>query len=162
MSEGPADGDPTRPLRLADAAATEAFGAAMAARLRVGDAIALFGPLGAGKTTLARGILHGLGHGGDVASPTFPIVLAYDPPDTRIPVWHVDLYRIEEAAELEELGLDEAKAEGVLLIEWPERLPTLWPDALRLRLEEVPGGRALTAQVPPAWGERWPVGRAPS
>lgn len=142
---------------LADPAATEAFGAALAGRLRPGDVIALFGELGAGKTTLARGILIGLGHDGDVASPTFPIVQSYDPPDTRIPVWHVDLYRIEEPAELEELGLEDALDHAALLIEWPERLPALWPEALQLSLEVRPGGaRALTARVPPAWGERWP------
>jgi tRNA threonylcarbamoyladenosine biosynthesis protein TsaE len=146
-------------LWLADAEATERFGFALADRLRAGDSIALFGSLGAGKTTLARGILRGLGHFGDVASPTFPIVQAYDPPDTRIPLWHVDLYRIESPDELEELGLDEIREEGALLIEWPERLPRLWPDALKLRLEEASGGRALTAQVPTAWGERWPSPR---
>ena len=137
--------------------ATEAFGAALAERLRPGDVVALFGTLGAGKTTLARGILRGLGYQGEVASPTFPIVQAYEPPDTRFSAWHVDLYRIEEAAELAELGLDEARAAGALLIEWPERLPALWPDALRLRLEiDEAGGRALTAELPPAWGTRWP------
>ena len=142
---------------LADAHATEAWGAALADRLRPGDVIALFGTLGAGKTTLARGILRGLGHTGDVASPTFAIVQPYEPPDTRIPAWHVDLYRIEHALELEELGLEEARQEGVLLIEWPERLPALWPEALKLKLEPGgDGGRALTAEVPPAWGDRWP------
>jgi len=142
---------------LADAAATEAFGAALAPLLRGGDVVALFGALGAGKTTLSRGILRGLGHDGDVASPTFPIVQAYAPPDTRLPLWHVDLYRIEDPAELEEIGLDEARADAALLIEWPERLPRLWPEALRLALEvEADGARALTASVPPAWGERWP------
>ena len=147
----------TQPCFLADADATEAFGRALAARLRVGDVVALFGALGAGKTTLARGILRGLGHRGDVASPTFPIVQTYAPPDTRIPVWHVDLYRIEDRGELEELGLDEAKQDGVLLIEWPERLSHLWPDSLKLILAAADGGgRALTAQVPPAWGARWP------
>ena len=155
MSGRSGDGGAPPPIALADAEATEAFGAALADRLRVGDVVALFGSLGAGKTTLARGVLRGLGYRGDVASPTFPIVQAYDPPDTRIPVWHVDLYRIEQAGELEELGLDEARAEGVLLIEWPERLPALWPDALRLTLGETRYGRALTAQVPPAWGDRW-------
>jgi tRNA threonylcarbamoyladenosine biosynthesis protein TsaE len=129
----------------------------LAARLRVGDTIALFGGLGAGKTTLARGLLRGLGHDGDVASPTFPIVQAYGPPETRIPVWHVDLYRIEHGSELEEIGLEEAREGAALLIEWPERLPALSQDALRLALEVLPdGARALTAQVPPAWGERWP------
>ncbi|MDQ4087559.1 MAG: tRNA (adenosine(37)-N6)-threonylcarbamoyltransferase complex ATPase subunit type 1 TsaE [Pseudomonadota bacterium] len=144
-------------IELADAAATEAFGYALAGALRRGDVIALYGSLGAGKTTLARGILRGLGHEGEVGSPTFPIVLTYEPPDTSIPVWHVDLYRIEQAGELEELGLDEAKQEGVLLIEWPERKPALWPETLRLMLAVGEDGRrALTAEVPPAWGTRWP------
>ena len=142
---------------LADAAATEAFGARLAPLLGPGDAIALFGTLGAGKTTLARGLLRGLGHVGDVASPTFPIVQAYAPPDTRLPVWHVDLYRIEHPDELEEIGLDDARGDCALLIEWPERLPRLWPDALRLTLNiREDGARALTAEVPPAWGTRWP------
>jgi tRNA threonylcarbamoyladenosine biosynthesis protein TsaE len=144
-------------IRLADSAATEAFGAALAGSLLPGDVIALFGALGAGKTTLARGLLRGLGHDGDVASPTFPIVQAYAPPDTHIPIWHVDLYRIEHASELEEIGLDEARGEAAMVIEWPERLPILWPEALRLTLAFEPGGgRALTASVPPAWGGRWP------
>lgn len=137
---------------------TEAFGARLAAHLRVGDIVALFGDLGAGKTTLSRGILHGLGFQGEVASPTFPIVQTYDPPDVRLPLWHVDLYRIEDLEELEELALDEARGEGALLIEWPERLgAALWPDSLRLHLSVAgQGKRALTAQVPPAWEERWP------
>jgi tRNA threonylcarbamoyladenosine biosynthesis protein TsaE len=144
-------------IRLASPAATEAFGKALAAHLVPGDSIALYGALGAGKTTLARGILRGLGYVGDVASPTFPIVLAYDPPDTLLPVWHVDLYRIEQSSELDELGLEEAREGGALLIEWPERLPRLWQDTLRLTLEALPEGeRALTASVPPAWGNRWP------
>lgn len=144
-------------IRLADAAATEAIGAALAASLRPGDVVALFGALGAGKTTLARGLLRGLGHDGDVASPTFPIVQVYAPPDTSIPLWHVDLYRIEDPAELEEIGLDEARGEAAMVIEWPERLPNLWPEALLLTLAVAPGGgRALTALVPPAWGGRWP------
>lgn len=142
---------------LADEAATQAFGAALAEMLQPGDVVALFGALGAGKTTLARGLLRGLGHAGDVASPTFPIVQTYDPPATRLPVWHVDLYRIEDSAELEEIGLDDAQADAVLLIEWPERLPRLWPETLRLTLDiQGDGARALTALVPPAWGARWP------
>jgi tRNA threonylcarbamoyladenosine biosynthesis protein TsaE len=144
-------------IRLADADATEAFGRALAAQLRAGDVVALFGGLGAGKTTLSRGILRGLGHDGDVASPTFPIVQTYAPPDTRLSAWHVDLYRIEHEAELEELGLDEAREHAAMLIEWPERLPALWPETLSLTLEvEADGARALTASVPPAWGGRWP------
>ena len=144
-------------ILLADAQATERFGSALAPLLRAGDVVALSGALGAGKTTLARGVLRGLGFGGDVASPTFPIVQAYAPPETRLPLWPVDLYRIEHKAELAELGLEEARDHAAMLIEWPERLPALWPDTLGLTLEvEADGGRALTAAVPPAWGKRWP------
>lgn len=141
---------------LADPSDTEAMGARIAPLLRRHDVIALFGDLGAGKTTLVRGLLRGLGFEGEVASPTFPIVQPYD--ELATPVWHVDLYRIEDSGELEELALDEARDEAALLIEWPERLgEALWPDALRLALGRAPdGGRALTAQVPPAWGSRWP------
>jgi len=145
-------------ILLADAAATEEFGRRLAAVLQVGDVVALSGSLGAGKTTLARGVLEGLGHRGEVASPSFPIVLTYAPPELRLPLWHVDLYRIEDPAELEELGLDEAWGEAAMLIEWPERLPALWPETLRLTLDhESAGGRSLTASVPPAWGARWPL-----
>jgi tRNA threonylcarbamoyladenosine biosynthesis protein TsaE len=150
------DGREGRVIPLPDPEATEAFGASLASLIRPGDVIALEGTLGAGKTTLARGLLRGLGHRGDVASPTFPIVIAYDPPAVRLPVWHVDLYRIEDPAELEELGLDDALHDGALLIEWPERLPALWPHTLRLELAVDGGGRALTSRVPPAWGSRWP------
>jgi len=119
--------------------------------------VGLFGALGAGKTTLCRGVLRGLGFDGDVASPTFPIVQAYAPRETILPLWHVDLYRIERPGELEELGLDEARETAALLIEWPERLPRLWPHALLLTLNvQADGARALTATVPPAWGTRWP------
>jgi tRNA threonylcarbamoyladenosine biosynthesis protein TsaE len=135
---------------------TERLGRALAAALRPGDVVALFGDLGSGKTTLTRGILRGLGFDGDVASPTFPIVQPYDA--LELPLWHVDLYRIEHPSELAELALEEAIDGGALVIEWPERLgEALWPHALRLTLaEQADGARALTAQVPPAWGRRWP------
>ena len=143
-------------ITLEGADATESLGHAIAPLLKSGDVIALYGDLGAGKTTLARGILRGLGFEGDVASPTFPIVQPYE--DLPVPVWHVDLYRIEDPAELEELALDEALGEAALLVEWPERLGgALWPHALRLTLKrDGEGARALTAEVPPAWEGRWP------
>lgn len=143
-------------ISLPDTEATEALGARIAPLLRRHDVIALYGDLGAGKTTLVRGILRGLGFDGEVASPTFPIVQPYE--ELAVPVWHVDLYRIEDPAELEELALDEAREDAALLIEWPERLgAALWLDALRLTLgPAADGARALTAEVPAAWGSRWP------
>lgn len=144
-------------MRLADAAATEAAGRQLAERLAVGDVVALSGDLGAGKTSLARGVLSALGLEGDAPSPSFPLVIAYQPPELRLPLWHVDLYRIEDPQELDELGLDEARGEAALLIEWPERMgDRLWPDALRLHLAVDGDGRRLTWRVPPAWEGRWP------
>ena len=143
---------------LPDAAATEEFGASLAAVVRPGDVVTLSGPLGAGKTSIARGLLAALGLDGEAPSPTFAIVQPYAPPETRLPVMHVDLYRIEHAEELDELGLDDARGDSVLLIEWPERAPGLWPDALALTLDFAPdGGRRLTATVPTAWEGRWPL-----
>ena len=88
-------------------------------------------------------------------SPTFAIVQPYD--ETDPPVWHVDLYRIEDAGELDELGLDSA-GEAALIVEWPERAGAgAWPEALRLSLDFADGGaRRLTAKVPAAWQDRWP------
>ena len=146
------------PLTLADAAATEAAGRAIAAVLRDGDVVALFGNLGAGKTTLSRGLLAALGLAGEAPSPTFAIVQPYAPPEVRLAVAHVDLYRIDDPQDVRELGLDEYRADGVLLIEWPERMgAALWPDAVRIRLEPTPdGARRLTADLPPSWESRWP------
>ncbi|HYW17651.1 MAG TPA: tRNA (adenosine(37)-N6)-threonylcarbamoyltransferase complex ATPase subunit type 1 TsaE [Allosphingosinicella sp.] len=143
-------------MRLYGPEATEALGRRLADRLEAGDVVALFGDLGAGKTTLARGILAGLGHDGEVASPTFPIVIPYEA--LRVPAWHVDLYRLDDPCEIEELALDEALEDGALIVEWPERMGhALWPHSLRLTLRrEAEGARTLTAEVPAAWGTRWP------
>ena len=143
-------------MMLADVQATEALGVGLAALVRPGDVIALSGPLGAGKTSIARGLLAALGLKGEAPSPTFAIVQPYEPPETRLPVMHVDLYRIEDVEEIDELGLDEARGESLLLIEWPERAPGRWPDALALTLDFAPdGGRRLTAVIPAAWEGRW-------
>jgi tRNA threonylcarbamoyladenosine biosynthesis protein TsaE len=135
---------------------TAAFGAALAQVVKKGDVITLTGPLGVGKTAFARGLIAALGHEGDVPSPSFAIVQPYDELDP--PVWHVDLYRIENRSEIEELGLD-AATDAVLLVEWPERAGEgAWPDALGLSLDFAPNGdRILTAQVPPSWEGRWPL-----
>jgi tRNA threonylcarbamoyladenosine biosynthesis protein TsaE len=142
-------------MNLVDEQATEALGAAIAGRLRPGDVITLSGPLGVGKTALARGLLAALGHAGEVPSPSFAIVQPYE--EVEPPVWHVDLFRVEGLGELDELGLD-AAADGLLLVEWPEKAgPSAWPQALGLTLEFAEGtARRLTAKVPPSWQSRWP------
>ena len=140
---------------LDDEEATVRLGAGLAAVARGGDVITLSGPLGVGKTALARGFIAALGHQGDVPSPSFAIVQPYE--ELAPPVWHVDLYRIEHHSELGELGLDSA-ADAVLLVEWPERAGRrAWPDALALSLDFARGdARILTAGVPPSWEGRWP------
>ena len=142
---------------FADAGSLEAFGEALAQCVDVGDMIALSGGLGAGKTTLARGILRGLGYGGEAPSPTFAILQGYELPELRLPVAHVDLYRIESPEEVEELGLSDWLMDGAVLVEWPERgSAALTAHALQLNLEPEPtGGRGLTARVPGAWEKRW-------
>jgi len=134
-----------------------ALGARLAALAQPGEVIALSGPLGAGKTSIARGLLSALGLQTEAPSPSFAIVQPYAPPEVRIPVVHVDLYRIEHPDEAEELGLDDARSDALLVVEWPERLgEAMWRDALWLTLEMLPdGARALTARVPEAWKERW-------
>ncbi|WP_081874046.1 tRNA (adenosine(37)-N6)-threonylcarbamoyltransferase complex ATPase subunit type 1 TsaE, partial [Sphingomonas sp. FUKUSWIS1] len=140
-------------------AATEAFGAKLAAHVKAGDVIALTGTLGAGKTSLARGLLAALGLVGEAPSPSFAIVQPYAPPEVRLPVLHVDLYRIDDPDEIVELALDDARYDSVLIVEWPERAgPDYWPDALRLDLTIEPDGtRGLTAGVPEGWTRRWPI-----
>ncbi len=146
-------------IRLADAVATEAFGAGLAEVAGPGDVIALSGQLGAGKTSIARGLLAALGLKGEAPSPSYAIVQPYEPPEVRYPVLHVDLYRIDDPNEAEELGLDEARGDSLLLVEWPERLADdYWADALWLTLTILPdGARGLTAKVPAAWKDRWPL-----
>lgn len=145
-------------MRLAGPDETAAAGARLAVLLRPGDVVALSGDLGAGKTTFARGLLHALGFEGEVPSPSFPIVIPYAPPELRVPLWHVDLYRIDDPEEIVELGLDEARLDSALLIEWPERMGgLLWSDALRLTIEaDGDDARRLTWASPKAWEGRWP------
>jgi tRNA threonylcarbamoyladenosine biosynthesis protein TsaE len=141
---------------LTTEAETCAVGRYLAGQLMVGDVIALSGPLGVGKTALARAMIGALGHDGEVPSPSFAIVQPYEMLDP--PLWHVDLYRIEQPDELAELGLDGALDDAALVVEWPERAgPSMWPQALQLSLDFAPNGaRRLTAEVPAAWEARWP------
>ncbi|MES2338694.1 MAG: tRNA (adenosine(37)-N6)-threonylcarbamoyltransferase complex ATPase subunit type 1 TsaE [Pseudomonadota bacterium] len=142
---------------LPDPAASHDLGNRLAALVRPGDVVALSGPLGAGKTSIARGLLAALGLPGEAPSPSFAIVQPYDPPETRLPVLHVDLYRIDDPAEIDELGLDEARGYALLVVEWPEHAGVdAWPDALHLTLTVADdGARGLTARVPKAWEDRW-------
>ncbi len=127
---------------LADAAATEAFGAALAGRLRPGDLACLRGGLGAGKTTLARGLISGLmGAPTEVPSPTFTLVQTYETPAG--PVWHFDLYRLEadDPHALVELGWEET-ADAITLVEWPCRAEALMPPhRIDITLEPEGDGR---------------------
>ena len=143
---------------LADEAATQAFGMRLGKILEAGDVVLISGNLGAGKTTLARGMLRGNCFAGEVASPTFPILIDYRPPDVCLPLVHADLYRIHDPAELEQLDLEGALFDGALVVEWPERLPIdAWPQALRLTLDADDAGRRLTAEAGSGWRSRWPI-----
>jgi tRNA threonylcarbamoyladenosine biosynthesis protein TsaE len=145
-------------LILEDVQATLDVGRELGTLLRAGDKIALSGTLGAGKTTLARGVLEGLDYDGEVPSPTFAIVQQYEPPETRIPVAHVDLYRIIGPEEIPELGLEDTLVDGAMIVEWPDRMPdSFWDDALEIALEITgEGNRRLTWNAGSAWKDRWP------
>ena len=141
---------------LPDLAAMARFGAAIAARLRSGDVVALTGDLGAGKTTLARAILAALGHVGEVPSPSFAILEPYPAPPLRLPAVHADFYRLRDPSELVELGLDEWREGGVLLAEWPEQAGGFAdePGCLGIALEIVGNGRAAIVQPGRDWLKR--------
>lgn len=134
-------------LDLPDLAATMALGGALARLCAPGDLIALAGPLGAGKTALARAIIQALLPGEEVPSPTFSLVQTYEAPGRRIV--HVDLYRLESADEIGELGLEDALAQAVVLVEWPERLDglRLGPDRLDIRLARQGRGEGRVARL---------------
>lgn len=133
-------------------AATQELGTRMALGLQIGDCVALYGDLGAGKTTLARAVLRTLGVTEAVPSPTFTLVQSYETP--KLPVRHFDLYRLEDPEELFELGLDDALAEGAALIEWPENAgPYLPEDMLKITLKGAGIGRTLSVEGPDRWAD---------
>lgn len=145
---------PTFSLSLPDEAATERLGAALAERLRPRDVVALMGGLGAGKTTLARAILRAAS--GEptlvVPSPTFTLVEVYDTP--RGTFWHFDLYRLEEPEQVFELGWEEARTDGIALVEWAERLGPLLPrERLTVTLSNEGEGRRATLEGEDRFGE---------
>jgi len=148
----PAEGD----FRLESEADTARLGAALARALEKGEAICLSGPLGAGKSALARALIRTLSPAeGDVPSPTFTLVQFYQGPD--FPVAHFDLYRLKSAEEAFEIGLDEALKDGAAVIEWAERLGHHLPhDRLDVEFEgEIEGGeRRVRLTAHGAWRER--------
>jgi tRNA threonylcarbamoyladenosine biosynthesis protein TsaE len=133
--------------QLPDAAATEAFGARLAACCKTGLLVCLRGELGAGKTTLVRGMLRGLGHTGAVKSPTYTLVESYR--FDGLAVHHLDLYRLGDPGELEWLGIRDLLGDGALcLVEWPERgAGVLPPPDLELQLDYRGEGRHLVAHA---------------
>jgi tRNA threonylcarbamoyladenosine biosynthesis protein TsaE len=145
-----AEGD----FRLDDEAATQALGAALAEPLAAGEAICLSGPLGAGKSTLARALIRALTRADEeVPSPTFTLVQVYEGRGLKIA--HFDLYRIAGPDEAFEIGLDEALDEGAALIEWPERLEGRLPaDRLDIEISIDGSGRRVRLVPHGSWEGR--------
>lgn len=139
---------------LKNAEATADFGAALGALLRAGDTVLLEGDLGAGKTTLARGLIAARAGVMDAPSPTYTLVQFYETADGT-PLLHADLYRIEDESELDELGLEDAFEDSIVLIEWPDRLGTRAPEtALTLKLTLAQEGRIAHISGGTEWKDR--------
>jgi tRNA threonylcarbamoyladenosine biosynthesis protein TsaE len=143
-------------IDLEDEAATSALACRLGPLLRSGDVVALRGDLGAGKTAFARALIQSLGDPDDeVPSPTFTLVQTYETPAGSI--WHFDLYRLSGADEVIELGWDEVRADGIALVEWPDRLGSLLPaDRLDIAISfgATPGARRASLTGYGAWADR--------
>ena len=139
----------TRTLTSASPETTLALGERLAAQAQPGDVLCLWGDLGAGKTVFAKGFGRGLGVSGTVSSPSFILMAEYPAPPARLRLFHVDLYRLADATEAVLGGLlDERQADGVTLIEWPERLgPTLPSERLDVRIDGVGDARRTITLV---------------
>jgi N-acetylmuramate 1-kinase len=144
-------------LELEDAQATGRLGEDLARALKKGDVLALSGEIGAGKSTLARALIRAMADNAEleVPSPTFTLAQEYA---ARIPISHVDFYRLNDPDEVRELGLEEAFAAGICLVEWPERAGDLLPNSVvRLELKESGAGRTALISGPAEAMER--IGR---
>lgn len=141
-------------VSLANLDATARLAAALAPLLCAGDVVALEGDLGAGKTAFARALIRELTGGEEeVPSPTFTLLQTYEAPDFDI--WHFDLYRLEKPEDVFELGIEDAMAEGVTLIEWPDRLGRYLPrDRLIVRMDYADGESARVATLSGGGGWR--------
>jgi len=144
----------SRDIALPDAAATQALGARLGVRLTQGDVVCLAGNLGAGKTTLARGVIAAwTGQEEEAPSPTYTLVQTYE--GARGELWHVDLYRLKRPDDAWELGLEDAFATAATLIEWPERLEGQLPrDRLDIELQPEGEGRRAALTAHGAWREK--------
>ena len=141
--------NPDIEISLVGEEATIDLGAKLALNLRAGDCISLIGDLGAGKTTLSRGLIQAiLGADTEVPSPTYTIVQTYE--TDPAPIWHFDLYRLEDSAEIYELGIEEAFDSAICLIEWPEKMAGNAPrDWLEMRLNPGAGENSRRAVFTP-------------
>ena len=144
-------------LDLPDPAATDELGRKLAAILRPGDVVALEGPLGSGKTALARAAIRALtGPEEDVPSPTFTLVQSYE--SGLGPLYHFDLYRLEAPDQAVELGIDDAFADGISLVEWPDRLGGYLPRRhLKIGLSAGADKDSRVARISGEvqWKDRW-------
>lgn len=154
---------PVLQLELPDLLATQRLGTLLAGGLTAGDVISLSGPLGAGKSALARAIIETANPNEiDIPSPTFSLVQTYELEDGT-PLWHLDLYRIESPEDAMQLGLDDAFIDAVCLIEWPDRLKKFLPKTtLSIHLyfaddgdmDNTVGIRFADITAPPHWADR--------
>ena len=140
-------------LRAATAEDTRSIGEAIAPLLSAGDAIALTGELGAGKTTFAQGLARGLGFAGHVVSPTFTLVREYR--SGRLPIVHADVYRLERVQDVLDLELDDEAEGGVLLVEWGDAVEALLPQGHLVIELGVPGDTEERGVVLRTDGQAW-------
>ncbi len=140
-------------LRAATAEDTRSIGEAVASLLSAGDAIALTGELGAGKTTFAQGVARGLGSRGHVVSPTFTLVREYR--SGRLPIVHADVYRLDRVQDVVDLELEAAAEDGVLLVEWGDVVEALLPRGHLVVELTIPGDGEERAVELRTEGEGW-------
>jgi len=140
-------------LFLENEFATTRFGESLAQYLSAGDILAITGPLGSGKTSLARAIIGRLSADDEVTSPTYGLVSTYETPGFLI--WHYDLFRLSQKNEIWELGFEDAMDDGVVLIEWPEIIADILPsDTLSISMQAQADGRKIRLEGGGEWPEK--------